>query len=179
MSSCIADTFSCHCKPKMIEYILKWLLTNLFYTKGRGLKRQGMHANRDDLINVKELGNYVTRKREALRLSLRGVAKLTGVSPSTLSRIETAKGFIPDATTLAKLCQWLEIPIERVVGLSAGIYGDKAQMVVHYPTEPTPSIVEAYLRADPELTPETAQALSDLFRIAYEGYRRNLGTSSR
>jgi transcriptional regulator with XRE-family HTH domain len=137
-----------------------------------------MIVNREDLINVKELGRFVTRKREADHLSLRGVAKLTGVSPSTLSRIETAKGFIPDATTLAKLCQWLEIPIERIVGLIGGPRSDRAQMVVHYPTEPTPSIVEAYLRADPELTPETAQALSDLFRIAYEGYR-HLGPSPR
>lgn len=138
-----------------------------------------MVTSREDLINVKELGKHVTRKREAGHLSLRGVAKLTGVSPSTLSRIETAKGFIPDATTLAKLCQWLEIPIERIVGVANGFRSEKAQMVVHYPSEPTPAIVEAYLRADPELTPETAQALSDLFRIAYEGYRRNTGHSPR
>ncbi|MBI1766894.1 MAG: helix-turn-helix transcriptional regulator [Bacteroidetes bacterium] len=131
------------------------------------------------MINVKELGKHVTRKREAGHLSLRAVAKLTGVSPSTLSRIETAKGFIPDATTLAKLCRWLEIPIERIVGLADSLWTERSQMVVHYPNEPTPSIVEAYLRADPELTPETAYALSELFRIAYEGYRRNVGNSSR
>ena len=139
--------------------------------------------NRDDLINVKELGKYVTRKREAEHLSLRGVAKVTGVSPSTLSRIETAKGFIPDATTLARLCQWLEIPIERVVGAASGLnngkQADRSAMVVHYPNEPTPSIVEAYLRADPALTPEAAQALSDFFRVTYEGYCRNAGKPAR
>lgn len=137
--------------------------------------------SRENLINVnvRELGKHVARKREVDQLSLRGVAKLTGISPSTLSRIETAKGFIPDATTLAKLCQWLSIPIERVVSVASGSQSEKSQMVVHYPNEPTPAIVEAYLRADPELTPETAQALSDLFRIAYEGYRRNVGRSSR
>ena len=138
-----------------------------------------MGTNREDLINVKELGKHVTRKRESEHLSLRGVAKVTGVSPSTLSRIETAKGFIPDASTLARLCQWLEIPIERVVGWANGARSEKSQMVVHYPNEPTPTIVEAYLRADPALTPETAQALSELFRIAYEGYRRNTGSAAR
>jgi transcriptional regulator with XRE-family HTH domain len=131
--------------------------------------------DRDELINVKELGRHVTRKRESEGLSLRGVAKLTGVSPSTLSRIETAKGFVPDATTLAKLCQWLSIPLERVVGAADGT----GNAVIYYRTESTPAIVEAHLRADPDLTPETAQALSDLFRVAYEGYKRNVGKPSR
>lgn len=132
-----------------------------------------MSNDRDKLINVKELGNYVMRKRSAEKLSLRSVSKVTGVSPSTLSRIETAKGFIPDATTLARLCRWLEIPIERVVGLDSKSTSDNTP-IVYFKNEPIPSIVEAHLRADPELTPETAQALSDLFRIAYEGYRRNV-----
>ena len=137
-----------------------------------------MRIIREELINVKELGRYVARKREAEGLSLRGVTKLTGVSPSTLSRIETAKGFIPDAVTLAKLCQWLSIPLERIVGVSDAD-GISNSPVVYYRTESTPAIVEAHLRADPELTPETAQALSDLFRVAYEGYKRNVGKSAR
>jgi len=137
-----------------------------------------MKISREELINVKELGRHVARKREAEGLSLRGVTKLTGVSPSTLSRIETAKGFIPDATTLAKLCQWLSIPLERIVGVSEADGGGNSP-VVYYRTESTPAIVEAHLRADPELTPETAQALSDLFRVAYEGYKRNVGKLAR
>lgn len=137
-----------------------------------------MKNNRDDFINVRELGRHVIRKRESERLSLRNVAKLTGVSPSTLSRIETAKGFIPDATTLARLCQWLSIPLERIVGMQDGL-GALNQPVVYYRNESTPAIVEAHLRADPELTPETAQALSDLFRVAYEGYKRNVGKPQR
>lgn len=133
-----------------------------------------MDNDRDKLINVKELGSYLLRKRSAEKLSLRAVSKVTNVSPSTLSRIETAKGFIPDATTLARLCQWLEIPMERVVGVSAS-NGIESTQIVYFKNEPIPAIVEAHLRADPELTPETAQALSDLFRVAYEGYRRNVG----
>jgi hypothetical protein len=39
--------------------------------------------------------------------------------------------------------------------------------VVYYPHESTPEIVEAHLRADKHLTPETAKALSELFRVAY------------
>ena len=39
--------------------------------------------------------------------------------------------------------------------------------VVYYPHESTPEIVEAHLRADRHLTPQTAKALSELFRVAY------------
>ena len=136
-----------------------------------------MGTSREDLINVKELGRYIRRKREVERLSLRAVAKVTGVSPSTLSRIETAKGFIPDAPTLARLSQWLQVPIERIVGLTSNNNTENAP-VVYYRNESTPAIIEAHLRADPNLTPETARALSDLFRIAYEGYC-NAGKAQR
>jgi hypothetical protein len=42
--------------------------------------------------------------------------------------------------------------------------------VVYYPHEPTPEIVEAHLRADKSLSPETAKALSELFRVAYKQF---------
>jgi transcriptional regulator with XRE-family HTH domain len=135
-----------------------------------------MEISREELINVKELGRHISRKRVNEGLSLREVSKVTGVSPSTLSRIETAKGFMPDAVTLARLCQWLSIPIERVVGTHNSNKTEKLP-VVYYPSESTPSIIEAHLRADPDLTPETAQALAELFRVAYEGYKRNVSKS--
>ena len=136
-----------------------------------------MVATREELINVKELGKHISRKREVEHLSLRAVAKVTGVSPSTLSRIETNKGFVPDAPTLARLCQWLGIPLERIVdSLPSGKRGNTP--VVYYRSESTPAIVEAHLRADPNLSSETAQALAELFRIAYEGYC-NVGKAER
>ena len=45
--------------------------------------------------------------------------------------------------------------------------GTDNSAVVYFPHEATPDIVEAHLRADRNLTPETAQALSELFRVAY------------
>ncbi len=48
---------------------------------------------------------------------------------------------------------------------------DAKQAVIYYPQEPVPEIVEAHLRADRNLTPETAAALSELFRVAYAQYR--------
>ena len=123
---------------------------------------------RDNLINVKELGIRIKQKREREKLSLRAVAKVTDVSPSTLSRIESEKPVTPDAPTLARLAKWLQIPMERILASAAETLGTPLML---YPTESTPSFVEACLRADQNLTPETARALSDLFRAAYDGVR--------
>jgi hypothetical protein len=48
-----------------------------------------------------------------------------------------------------------------------------AQPVVYFPHESTPEIVEAHLRADRNLTPETASALSELFRVAYSQFSQS------
>ena len=122
-------------------------------------------AQNKGLVNTVELGRAIRRKREEAGLSLRDVANETQVSASTLSRIENGTGK-PDADNIARLTAWLEMPIERV--MSGREQGDDAeQAVVYFPQEPTPSIVEAHLRADRNLTPETARALSELFRVAY------------
>jgi transcriptional regulator with XRE-family HTH domain len=119
-------------------------------------------AAKAPLINVAELGQYIKRKRERERLSLRNVAKQTQVSASTLSRIENGTG-IPDTPTLARLARWLNIPFERIV--TGG--SSKESPIVYYPQESVPDIVAAHLRADRNLTPEQARALEDMFRIAY------------
>ena len=126
----------------------------------------GQDSGRSDpLINVTELGQYIKRKRENERLSLRAVAKQTQVSASTLSRIENGTG-VPDTPTLARLARWLNIPFERVV---TGGASDESP-IIYYPQESIPDIVAAHLRADPNLTPELARALEDLFRVAYNQF---------
>ncbi len=65
-------------------------------------------------INTAELGSAVRRRREQQGLSLRDVAEETGVSASTLSRIENGTGK-PDADNIARLAAWLDMPIERVM----------------------------------------------------------------
>jgi len=124
----------------------------------------GLDSN-DPIINVAELGQYVKRKRETDRMSLRAVAKQTQVSASTLSRIENGTG-TPDAQTLARIAKWLNLPFERVIGLESS----SEAPIVYYPEESLPDIVEAHLRADRQLTPETARALAELFRVAYNQF---------
>jgi len=119
------------------------------------------------LVNTVELGRAIRRRREEMGLSLRDVADETGVSASTLSRIENGTGK-PDADNIARLTGWLNMPMERVMGAHTGhVAGDADSPVVYFPQEAMPDIVEAHLRADRNLTPETAKALSELFRVAY------------
>ena len=122
------------------------------------------------LVNTEELGRAIRRKRNEAGRSLRDVANETGVSASTLSRIENGTGK-PDAENIARLTGWLDVPMERIVGGRSGD-GKEAQAVVYYPHESTPEIVEAHLRADRNLSAETAAALSELFRVAYAQFSR-------
>jgi transcriptional regulator with XRE-family HTH domain len=122
------------------------------------------------LVDTEELGRAVRRRREELGLSLRDVASETSVSASTLSRIENGTGK-PDADNIARLTSWLDVPMERILSVHRS-QAASAQAVVYYPQEPTPEIVEAHLRADRNLTPETAAALAELFRVAYAQFSR-------
>ena len=128
------------------------------------------------LVNTVELGRAIRRRREELGLSLRDVADVTGVSASTLSRIENGTGK-PDADNIARLTGWLQMPMERVMGTHSAD-GTEESPVVYFPHEATPDIVEAHLRADRNLNPETAKALSELFRVAYAQFSAP-GTDTR
>jgi transcriptional regulator with XRE-family HTH domain len=121
-----------------------------------------------NLVNTVELGRAIRRKREEQGLSLRDVADQTNVSASTLSRIENGTGK-PDADNIARLTAWLDVPMERIMGGRKND-GDDVQPVVFYPHESMPEIIEAHLRADRNLTPETAKALSEMFRVAYQQF---------
>jgi len=122
------------------------------------------------LVNTEELGRAIHRRRDELGLSLRDVANETGVSASTLSRIENGTGK-PDADNIARLTSWLDVPMERILS-GRHPQAQANSPVVYYPQEPTPEIVEAHLRADRNLSPETATALSELFRVAYAQFSR-------
>jgi transcriptional regulator with XRE-family HTH domain len=128
-------------------------------------------------VNTAELGNAIRRRREQQGMSLRELADETGVSASTLSRIENGTGK-PDADNIARLAAWLDMPIERVMH-----HGNRAandpKPVVYYPHESTPEIVEAHLRADKHLSPQTAKALSELFRVAYAQFSESDGKPTR
>ena len=135
-----------------------------------------LHMAKKTVVRTAELGHAIKRRREERGLSLRDVAEETSVSASTLSRIENGTGK-PDADNIARLAAWLDMPIERVMDSSNRTVKD-ARPVVYFPRESTPEIVEAHLRADRHLTPETATALSELFRVAYAQFSRTEGKAA-
>ena len=126
-----------------------------------------MGMKNESLISTVELGRAIKRRREEMKLSLRDVGDLTEVSASTLSRIENGTGR-PDADNIARLTQWLDIPVDLLMTHTS----DNIEPVIYYPHEKTPEIIEAHLRADKNLTPETAKALSELFRVAYQQFSK-------
>ena len=123
--------------------------------------------NNESMISTIELGRAIKRRREETKMSLRDLADKTGVSASTLSRIENGTGK-PDADNIARLTNWLDMPIDRV--MKGKSKKNSVEPVVYYPHEATPEIVEAHLRADKNLSPETAKSLSELFRVAYSQF---------
>jgi transcriptional regulator with XRE-family HTH domain len=133
-----------------------------------------MAFNNDNYVKTQELGTAIKRRREELGLSLRDVADVTGVSASTLSRIENGTGK-PDADNIARLTGWLDMPMDRIMNKQSSA-ANEVEPVIYYPHEATPEIVEAHLRADKNLSPETANALSELFRVAYKQFS---GTSKK
>ena len=118
-----------------------------------------MAFNRNEsLISTSELGKAIKRRRE----------DVTQVSASTLSRIENGTGR-PDTDNMARITQWLQMPVDRLMTKTPE---NDVEPVIYYPHEKTTDIIEAHLRADKNLTPETANALSELFRVAYNQFSK-------
>ena len=94
-------------------------------------------------------------------MGLREAANQIGeISASTLSRIENGK--VPDMETFLRLCDWIGLPSDTFL-----IHSDDDAS-----TASTPEIIEAHLRADRDLDPDTAEAIAKMVKSAYELNRR-------
>jgi transcriptional regulator with XRE-family HTH domain len=109
-------------------------------------------------LDLNLLGERLKETRQQKGKSLRDVFEATGVSVPTLSRIERGEANDNIETkTLASLAKWME------VGLDTFFLGSASSAMTS-----TPDIVELHLRADKNLSPKTAKALSKTFRMLYE-----------
>jgi transcriptional regulator with XRE-family HTH domain len=86
------------------------------------------------------------------------VATEIGVSPATLSRVETGK--LPDLLTFRKLCAWLKV--------------DPAEILEMSEESASAPMAAVHLRADVLLTPEAANDLAQLILIAQRELARRL-----
>ena len=94
-------------------------------------------------------------QRAAKGLNWKEVAAQSGVSASTLTRM--SQGRRPDVDGLALLLAWS--------GLDASDFLPRAN-------KPEPlAVISANLRADRSLKPESAKALEEIIKVAYERFR--------
>ena len=107
-------------------------------------------------IDVAAFYAALDRKRQQEGFTWRGLARGTGVSPSTFTRM--AQGHRPDVDTFVTLCSWLGVPAEM---FTRGEPIEKGE-------ENTLAIISANLRASPHLSPKSAKAMEDIVSAAYE-----------
>lgn len=101
----------------------------------------------------------IDAERRSRRQTWKRVAEEAQVSASTLSRM--AQGRRPDVDSMAALVSWS--------GLSADAFVRDDQ------AKPDPgflSMMSSYLKSDPQLTPEAADALDELMKATYERMRK-------
>ena len=98
--------------------------------------------------------------RRSRNLNWKQVAAQSGVSASTLTRM--AQGRRPDVDGLAALSSWSGLKADDFVR------SDAEQ------GEPEPlAMISTYLKSDPHLTPESADALDQLVKATYERMRKD------
>ena len=97
--------------------------------------------------------------RQSQGLSWRQVADQAGVSASTLTRM--AQGRLPDVEGLTALVHWANLDLDDFIRAEG-----------KHPKEPeTLARIATYLRSDKHLSPESAKALEEIIRVAYQQFR--------
>lgn len=101
-------------------------------------------------------------QRQSKRITWKQVAKESGVSASTLTRI--AQGRRPDVDSMAALLAWSGLKADSFIRCE----GD-TQIIEADPL----AQITAYLRADSHLTPEAVSAIEAVIKVAYEQLRKD------
>lgn len=110
---------------------------------------------------VEKLADALKRKRETSGLTLKAVSAETGLSISTLIRVEGLKAK-PDSDTISALAGYLEIPLAR-------LYREDLSMVV-VTDRPLPGIIAGFLQQDETLNSEGREFLIRFFSRTYEQF---------
>lgn len=113
-------------------------------------------------IPLDELGMELKRYRTERNLSLRDVKEETGVSPSTLSRMENGK--IPESKrVIEKVATWLGVTVET----------GKPEAGRRERRDEMRRTMEVYLRAEKNLSEDVARAIADAAESVMEYEARN------
>ena len=136
------------------------------------MAKAGSGSEPEKLIDAIELGDRVRAKRRSKGLSIRDVADEVGVSAPTISRVE--RGHLPEREALLKLARWADVRIDPLLHDGAR---RARNVAVHGPDASTVEAVELHLRADKNLSRNDAEALSEMFRLAYDALSAKRGRS--
>ena len=108
----------------------------------------------------------VEQSRRETGLSWRQIALRLSLSPSTFTRL--AQGRRPDVDTFVKLLAWMGRPASDFVhDAEADTPGGRDESA-----KDTMREIGNSLRQDPALTPDNAEALEDIVRVAYRRLRQ-------
>ncbi len=110
------------------------------------------------------LGALVRAKRGTRKL--REVAREIAIGPATLMRVEN--GRIPDVTTFAKICRWLEVD----PGTFLGFDRERAARKLSEAESSPALVISAHLRAEQAPKPQTVQALAKMILFAVKNQPR-------
>jgi transcriptional regulator with XRE-family HTH domain len=127
-------------------------------------RSQDQSAALETIIDPVELGDRLRARRRAEGLSIREVAQKIGVSAPTLSRVERGQ-HLPERENLLRIARWAGVRIDPVLHPGTGAARNQ---LVHGLNSSTVESVEMHLRADKSLSRSDAEALSELFRVAYQ-----------
>jgi DNA-binding Xre family transcriptional regulator len=105
-------------------------------------------------LGMSSIGPLIREKRGTK--GMREAAGEIGISSATLSRVENGK--LPDLDTFSKICKWLKINPNEVLGCSV----PETKEV----TSGHGEVVHAHLRAEKTLSPAVAKALADMILAA-------------
>jgi DNA-binding Xre family transcriptional regulator len=111
---------------------------------------------------LSSLGAMVKKKRGSAKL--RETAKIIGIGPATLMRVEN--GRVPDVSTFGKICQWLQVDPGDFLGFKPEASAKREHKNL------TPQVsVSAHLKADQTPKMETVSALAKMILLAAQSQR--------
>ena len=114
---------------------------------------------RETQIDVAAFVGALDAQRQAKGISWRELARQTGVTASTFTRMRQGKR--PDVNTFGALLQWLKLPAEDF--MESRVKGRKGS------AEPHPlAVASTLLRGKKKMSPEGMAAIENLVRAAYK-----------
>jgi transcriptional regulator with XRE-family HTH domain len=111
-------------------------------------------------VDTELLGDLIRRRRKSDGLSLRDAADQMGVSAPTLQRVEA--GQPPNSVNLIRIAEWLQLPVEELLKKGKK-QGNQLATVAQ---------IEVHLRADPNLSPDAAEAIADSVQKLYAAFSK-------